>query len=249
MMSIRRVVRDVVQRTPFLFNPLWRVYFPLFHGNKLFESRPDADRREIFREIYESNGWNSDQSKSGPGSTIPATATLRRKLPKLLRKLDIKIFLDAPCGDFHWMRTVDLGEVEYIGADIVPDLIDRLHAEYAGPKRRFMKLDIVEDVIPAADLWLCRDVLFHLSEADVLQVLRKVADSDVRYFLTSSHPFVKHNRDVYSGGFRHINLRASPYNLPEPVMEIEDFVVPYAPRVLWLWTREQIRESLGAAAN
>lgn len=244
MSVVRRAAREIAQRAPFIFNPLWKIYFPLARPNRYFASDPDAKRDEVFREIYHANGWNSEESKSGPGSTMLATANLRRKLPKLLARLGVKTFLDAPCGDFNWMRAVDLKGIDYIGGDIVPEIIADLQAQYEGPHRRFVRLDIVEDDIPAADLWLCRDVLFHLPQADVLQVLRKVAASDIRYFLTSSHPFERNNRDIHAGGFRHINLRAAPYNLPEPLAEIEDFVVPYAPRVLWLWSREQLKAAV-----
>ena len=238
---IRRAARDIAQRAPFIFNPLWKAYYPLARPDKYFPSYPEAKRDEVFREIYKANGWKSEQSKSGPGSTMLATANLRRKLPELLRRLGVETFLDAPCGDFNWMRTVDLQGIKYIGGDIVPEIINDLQAKYSGPGRQFLELDIVQDKIPRADLWLCRDVLFHLSEADVLRVLKSAASADIRYFLTSSHPFEKQNRDIYAGGFRHINLRKAPYNLPEPLEAIEDFVVPYAPRVLWLWSREQLQ--------
>ena len=38
--------------------------------------------------------------------------------------------LDAPCGDFNWMRHVPLGGVSYTGADVVPELIARNRRDY-----------------------------------------------------------------------------------------------------------------------
>ena len=37
-----------------------------------------------------------------------------------MRELALTLVLDVPCGDFAWMRHVDLGDAAYVGADIVP---------------------------------------------------------------------------------------------------------------------------------
>ena len=84
---------------------------------------------------------------------------------KFLNSLNVKVFLDAPCGDFNWMQHVELPEETlYIGGDIVGRLIEDLQQAHGNPTRSFRKLDIVEGPLPKADLWLCRDVLFHLPE-------------------------------------------------------------------------------------
>jgi hypothetical protein len=35
--------------------------------------------------------------------------------------------LDAPCGDFNWMKEVDLSAVHYTGGDIVEPLVNSNH--------------------------------------------------------------------------------------------------------------------------
>jgi hypothetical protein len=42
------------------------------------------------------------------------------------------------------------------------------------------------------------------------------------------------------GGFRFINLRRSPFDMPRPLLRIQDFIAPEPPRCLGLWSREQI---------
>ena len=54
------------------------------------------------------NGWQSPESKSGGSSTLSATAAIRAALPRLLSDLGVAVLIDAPCGDFNWMRHVDL---------------------------------------------------------------------------------------------------------------------------------------------
>jgi len=78
---------------------------------------------DIFTGIYLSNGWSGKESKSGTGSDLDQTRIIRQQIPKLFRKLGIKSVLDVPCGDFWWFKEMDLGNIKYIGADIVPELI------------------------------------------------------------------------------------------------------------------------------
>jgi hypothetical protein len=108
-------------------------------------------------------------------------------------------------------------------------------------------LDIVHDELPEADLWLCRDVLFHLPTVDVIETLRNFARSKIPYLLTTTYDFQKVNVDVKPGGFRYVNLREPPFSLPKPILKIADFVAPAPPRYLALWSKAQIAESLEKA--
>ena len=74
--------------------------------------------------------------------------------------------LDVPCGDFYWMRLVPL-DVDYTGGDIVSDIVARNQAQYGDERRRFLRLDLLQDPLPAADLIFCRDCLVHLSNAHI----------------------------------------------------------------------------------
>ena len=77
----------------------------------------------VFSEIYSNNSWGDTESVSGPGSSLAQTAVIRRELPILLKKIDAESLLDAPCGDYNWMKYTELNLDKYIGADIVPELI------------------------------------------------------------------------------------------------------------------------------
>ena len=65
-------------------------------------------KKEVFREKFINNLWGSDESVSGPGSSIMQTESIRSVLPGLLESLRVKVLLDAPCGDFHWMKMINL---------------------------------------------------------------------------------------------------------------------------------------------
>ena len=140
---------------------------------------------QVFSEYFEENSWDDTESLSGPGSNLAFTAMIRKSLPRLLRKLGVRTLLDAPCGDLHWIREViDAGQFDYIGGDIVPALIARLEAANHDRKYRFQVLDIVNDPLPSADLWLCRDCFIHLPHDMAERTTKKLAAAqDIGWFV------------------------------------------------------------------
>ncbi|HEX8452045.1 MAG TPA: class I SAM-dependent methyltransferase [Longimicrobium sp.] len=177
---------------------------------------------EIFSEIHRSNAWASPESVSGRGSILERTVVIRRELPGLLAGVGARSLLDAPCGDFNWMRHVDLGGVEYVGADVVPELIERNRHEFEGEGRRFVVLDIVRDELPRADVVLCRDCLIHLSFRDARAAIANFKGSGSGFLLATTHPKVAKNRDIESGSWRSVNLQLAPFSFPEPLRLIEE---------------------------
>ncbi len=103
---------------------------------------------ERFRHIYDTNHWSEAESVSGPGSTLEETDPIRRELPALLGDLGATSLLDLPCGDFHWMQNIDLAGIDYIGGDVVGELVERNQAQQARDGVRFCKLDLVHDTLP-----------------------------------------------------------------------------------------------------
>ena len=81
-----------------------------------------AGSRLDFSAIYRDNGFVGTESLSGAGSTRFQTRVIRQKLPEIFRELGVKNVVDIPCGDFHWMRDVDLADIHYTGADVVDEI-------------------------------------------------------------------------------------------------------------------------------
>ena len=175
-----------------------------------------------FTRIYRENRWRDQQSKSGPGSNLPQTAAIRRQLPGLLTDLGARTMLDIPCGDFNWMREANLQLEQYIGGDIVEELIQENQRLYGNEQRSFRKFDLTRDELPRADVVLCRDCLVHLSFADGLRALERVRASKAGFLLSTTFVDVTNNADIITGDWRSINLQLPPYNLPEPVRMIDE---------------------------
>ena len=175
----------------------------------------DRTIHSTFAQIYETNKWGG-ASRSGRGSDLSHTAAIRTQLPQVLSDLGIRSLLDIPCGDYYWMRHVDLRSVQYIGADIVPQLIEKNRHLYATSQRRFEILDLTKDPLPRVDLILCRDCLVHLSNRLVLRSLRSITASGSKYMLATTFPRTSVNLDNFTGGWRPLNLTMPPFGLPAP---------------------------------
>ena len=167
--------------------------------------------RETFTDIYEKNLWQSVESKSGPGSELKSTKKIRAELPILMSKFGIKSILDIPCGDMNWMNTIHFNGIKYIGADIVPAIIDTNMIIY--PHREFKVLDITSDILPQVDLIFTRDCLGHLSNDNVIKAIKNAKESGSKYLLATSFTKWDKNPDIDNGGWKCINLMIHPFYL------------------------------------
>lgn len=191
---------------------------------------------ERFATIYDKGLWRvgrSDVPASGEGSTLEATEELRRALPGLLAELECRTLVDIGCGDFHWMQHVPLA-CDYVGLDIVPSVIAANEASYGGPQRRFAVADAIRDPLPAADVILCREMLFHLSFADGLAALANMKRSGARWLMLTSDVATLFNADIETGGARILNLERGPFGFPAPARKIEE-PKSYPGRYIGVW--------------
>jgi SAM-dependent methyltransferase len=200
------------------------------------------DTQETFRRIYRERGWGDGESVSGPGSGQKKVRQILRALPEILSRLAVRTLVDAPCGDGNWIRHLDYDFDEYVGADIVPELIDQLQND-ASPGRRYIVADICTDVLPNADATLCRDCLVHLPFALGLSAIRNWKAAGFTYVIATTFPgFV--NEDCPTGGWRPLNMSAAPFNFPEPLALIRERPAEktsrYSARSLGVWRTDAL---------
>lgn len=211
------------------------------------------EAKDKFTEIYRLNAWGNEESLSGDGSTLQYTANLRRELPVLFKEFDIKSVFDGPCGDFNWMKEVVKDQdIDYIGGDIVQHVIDENAARYQTDRIRFVAIDMTSQDLPRADLMICRDCLFHLSDENIKGVLTNFVKSGTPYLLTTNHLNRSgfRNRNIVTGSFRLVDLFSAPYNFPDPpLFRISDWMPPFEEREMCLWTRNQVAAVLDCREN
>ena len=176
--------------------------------------------KDAFSRIYQNRLWNGRVSASGPGSDLEETAAIRAELPKIVEVFGVTSILDAPCGDFNWMKELTLPE--YIGIDIVPEIITENIRKY-GP--RFLMGDLRVAPLPKVDLILCRDCLAHLTLEDGQKIIENFRKSGSKFLLATTYPrtWPNHNtpfwtvdglvHDLTPGDCREVNLEIAPFDL------------------------------------
>ena len=177
-------------------------------------------RRWLFGRYVTANYWGDDDSRSGRGSNLEQTAAIRRELPEILARHEISTVLDVPCGDGFWMAHLEFDLERYVGADIVPALIDQLQAS-ASSGREYLCLDAVRDELPQADAILSRDFLGHLSQKHVAAVLANFRRSGARLLIATTYAGYT-NRDIETGNWRPLNLESAPYNFGPPLDLVDE---------------------------
>lgn len=184
------------------------------------EKRAEEMKR-TFTDVYKQNRWLSKngESISGNGSMLSYTENLRAALPRIFEKYGVVSVLDLPCGDFNWMSHVDLDDIDYIGADVVSEIIELNRERY--PSVQFEVLDIAGDDLPGADLIICRDLFVHFSNRDIERSLLNIKGK-YKYILTTTFPTMKSNGSIRTGRWHPTNVELTPFNLGEPLELISE---------------------------
>ena len=204
---------------------------------------PD-ERQELFTRIYQNNEWKGRVSRSGPGSDPEQIAAIRHGLNFLLWHFSMTMVLDIPCGDFSLFKGATPPNVQYIGADIVQEIIAKNKLLLPGYSRKFLVKDILTDDLPEVDVVVCRDCLPHFSYEDIWQALKNICRTNARYLMTTTF-FAHQNTDIETGGWRPLNLQAAPFNFPLPEICLSEQCTiaegKFADKSLALWQLKNIR--------
>ena len=142
-----------------------------------------SDDRNHFVKIYKEGIWGK-KVRSGEGARLCETKYVKQIILNTIQHYNIRSFLDAPCGDCTFMSTIFHYIPNYIGVDIVPDLIRKNRALY--PKQTFWVKSAMVDPLPQVDLIFCRDLLVHFNTKQILQTLQNFQKSGSKYLLTTT---------------------------------------------------------------
>lgn len=205
--------------------------------------------QEKFSEVYEKNIFGGRESRSGEGSDLLQTEVIRREIPKVIQANSITSLLDAPCGDWYWMKHTELGVERYFGVDIVERLISKNRREFGSATATFHCMNLVGDDLPQADLILCRDCLVHLAFEDALKIVANFKRSGAKFLLTTTFVQHKQNNELHGVDdfWRPLNLQLPPFGFPNPVSLINEGCTEeegrYKDKCLGLWRLSDIEVS------
>mgnify|MGYP001159461346 CR=1 FL=1 len=207
------------------------------YTSKLFQLLPINSKelkKKIFTSIYKSNHWvqNGDLlpeefvSVSGHGSNVNTKQhlNLMNNFNEIIKKYKINSILDMPCGDFLWIRKIIENEnIEYLGIDIVEELINKNKENYKKTNINFQAIDIIDfQTNTKFDLVLIRDLFIHIKNSDIVKILNNLKSMNIKYVILNSYNN-EENKDVTIGQHRKINLLKEPFNLSEPIHFFNDY--------------------------
>jgi hypothetical protein len=138
-------------------------------------------------------------------------------------------------------KLIQVAAVEYIGGDISSVVINEALEIF--PAFDLRVFDITEDKFLDANVWHCRDCIFHLPLSAIKAVLANFSKSKIPYALITSHRsfLMYRNLDVNFRWVRVLDLERSPICLPPPIVRMPDskFGID-CPRYVCLWSPEII---------
>lgn len=133
------------------------------------------NRAQAFSVVYRDQYWGLKRPfDSGSGSESSFAGPYCQAIGDYIAANTISSVVDLGCGDFRVGRELAKAVPQYCGVDIVADLVDYNVRHYASDRASFKCLDIVEDALPPGELCLVRQVLQHLSNAEILTVVDKL---------------------------------------------------------------------------
>ncbi|MEO8934663.1 MAG: class I SAM-dependent methyltransferase [Xanthomarina sp.] len=180
--------------------------------------------KDAMEQVYEMKLWGDNKTDfySGDGSHHPEVVNpyitaLKAFLTSFENPL---VVCDLGCGDFNVGKELVKHTKKYVAVDIVADLIAHNKENFKADHLEFYCLDIVANTLPSGDCVLLRQVLQHLSNAEVQCIVNKLVD--FKYVILTEHvpegDFIP-NKDIISGqGIRlkkqsGLNLLEPPFNM------------------------------------
>ena len=196
---------------------------------------PDKNKikKQVFTSIYKSNHWvqkdnalaKNSISVSGHGSNINTNQffNLKKIFTKIIDDKKINSVLDIPCGDFLWFHEIiKHKKINYVGVDIVEELIQANNAKYQNNNFDFINNDIVNfNTNKKFDLILIRDLFIHIQNSDIIKIIQNIQKMNFNYVALNSYNN-KVNLDVVVGKHRKVNLLVEPFNLEKPLEYFKD---------------------------
>jgi len=137
--------------------------------------------KDIFTEVYAQGLWGKSDDAgeaffSGEGSHDPAllnayVQVVATFLGLFGSKLDA---VDLGCGDFHVGSKLRPLCQKYVACDVVAELIERNRRTYQDLDVDFRVVDAVQDELPEGDVIFIRQVLQHLSNAQIENIVQRL---------------------------------------------------------------------------
>ena len=134
--------------------------------------------KDLFTSTYVEKKWNEGGSISGVGSSLQYTEHIRGIVLDVINQNNIQTIWDCSCGDWNWMKEIKDELPNYIGNDIVSELVELNTKEYGSDNIKFQCGDMLEELKKledgSIDLIICRHTLEHLDTEYSVNVVKEI---------------------------------------------------------------------------
>jgi hypothetical protein len=189
-------------------------------GIRPFEGLPN---RTIFSTIYSNSGyWGNLEGTpftSGEGTASPEVTDpyVDAVTAFLVSFPEPPHAVDLGCGDFTVGARLRPHCGVYTACDVVAEVVESNRERFADAGVEFLTLDIAEDPLPQGDVVFVRQVLQHLSNADIAAVVPKLS-AFAHVIVTEHVPARMHrpNIDMPTGPWTRLSLLSGVNIAVEP---------------------------------
>lgn len=167
-----------------------------------------SDKQLQFDNIYLTDSWNG---KSGPGSDPEFAKVWIYHVNNLLNKEDIHTVIDVGCGDWRLGKHLNLAGKDYTGIEVSSVILEETKLN-ATDHIKFVHADFETLDIPGVDLILIKDVLQHLPNKSITNIVNKIIDKARYALFCDDIDDSNNNRDIAVGEHRFLDLSSEPFN-------------------------------------
>lgn len=222
--AIRSLPRRIIGSVPFLRSPRTppggpaaTSYDPVVEPDIPAADEPEV-LQQVFERIYEERVWTDalpGMPRSGRGSLYERSLPVVEFVQSVIADGTVGSIVDVGCGDLTYLSKIEeitSGQVDYLGFDIVPALVEEHRLL---PWGRFEVADATApDFSVEADLVLVKDVLFHLTNEQAVQVLANLKASTWKLLLLTSTANESNDDRVFDWWhYAPLNLTLPPFSL------------------------------------
>jgi len=145
---------------------------------------------------------------SGTGSIPKYNKSYINFVNYLIEDQKIKTILDIGCGDWQLGSQYELDNTDYIGIDVVDEVIQKNNDRYSKDNISFKYINILDNdeiLNSEYDLIIIKDVMQHLSYKNIKEIISKIKNSKWKYLLLVNDQNSLYFYDIPNGGYRALN--------------------------------------------
>lgn len=148
------------------------------------------------------------------GAKLEVVFPYIESITDFLHAKGIRSVVEVGCGDWQFSKYIDWDGIDYIGYDIVKEIVEKNYEEYSAPNITFGRANCILADLPRADLLICKDVLQHLSNESIREFLKQLPKysvclitNDIDFFFNTN------NSPIQDGEYRPVDLTKPPFNI------------------------------------